>query len=164
MIWIRMRQWPIDGIFVSNDAEAQPLLSECGEQSEWVTAQLGLMGDFFFFLLFFFSWCWERWRYSWSSKNNHYSITLFQVISLRDCLSCFVSLLKFLLLKYLIAIHKSWGGCSSGGRPGCPLIRRLVGQFLAPSVLGQDTKPQIAPEGCSMCAWMHLPSVYECVC
>lgn len=43
--------------------------------------------------------------------------------------------------------YPHWGGCVSGVRVGRPLIERLV--------LGQDPKPQIAPEGCT---------ISECMC
>lgn len=43
--------------------------------------------------------------------------------------------------------YPHWGGCVSGVRVGRPLIERLV--------LGQDPKPIIAPEGCT---------ISECMC
>lgn len=38
----------------------------------------------------------------------------------------------------------SSGGCSSGGRGGHPLIKRLMVQSLAAPVSRQDTKAQVA--------------------
>ncbi len=65
---------------------------------------------------------------------------------------------KILKVHTKVKTAHGMGGCGSGGRAGCPLIRvdpRLL-QSTCRSGLGQATEPQIAPEGIAIGVCVHV--------
>ena len=78
-------------------------------------------------------------------------------------------------LSMIPIFYKTTALCSfgPGGRAGRPLSRVSANQSIlcVPSILGQDTEPQIAPDGCADSIWMmcdrgraaHRCTVWMCV-